>query len=359
LRSAEMLARLAPTSGHMVHMPGHIFYRTGDYAQAKVSFAASMQADEHYMQTQHVEVDNDWNYAHNLMYAIANLMEQGQLNEATELSGKLTAARGQLESTLYPWSARDGISRLHARLPVALRTGDWGQVLELLKTSQASASLPNLFFLAQELRDFATGMQALDSHDLNRAEEASARLDVELWRISQRLKDEEAVKDAKKEKVDKIKPKLKVMPDALPQPLVDTLSIMSLELRAGVLVAKKQAEDAKKLFAQAAQEEKALGYHEPPGYIRPVAETEAAALLTGEDWAGAKAAYQKSLVERPLSGFALYGSALSTELGGDAKVAAVEYTKFLTAWKNADAALPELAHAREYLAQHGETKSGK
>jgi len=357
LRSAEILARLAPTSGHMVHMPGHIFYRTGDYAQAKTSFAASMQADEHYMQAQHMQVDDDWNYAHNLMYAIANLMEQGQLREATELSGKLTAARGQLESTLYPWSARDGISRLHPRLPVALRKGDWGQVVELLNTSQPPASLPNLVFLAKELMDFATGMQALDLHDLNRAEESSARLDVELWRISQRLKDEAAVKDAKKEKANKTKPKLKVMPDALPQPLVDTLSIMSLELRAGVFIAKKQTEEAKKLFAQATQEEKALGYHEPPGYIRPVAETEAAALLMDEDWAGAKAAYQKSLVERPLSGFALYGSAFSTERAGDVKAAAVEYAKFLTAWKNADAGLAELAHAREYLAQYGEVGS--
>ena len=44
LHSAEILARLAPTSGHMVHMPGHIFYRVGDYDRAKESFAASMKA---------------------------------------------------------------------------------------------------------------------------------------------------------------------------------------------------------------------------------------------------------------------------------------------------------------------------
>ena len=31
LPSAEILARLAPNSGHMVHMPGHIFYLQGDY----------------------------------------------------------------------------------------------------------------------------------------------------------------------------------------------------------------------------------------------------------------------------------------------------------------------------------------
>src|SRR5277367_2975845 len=70
VHSAEILGRLAPTSGHMVHMPGHIFYRTGDYTRAKESFAASILADEHYMQSQHVDVDDDWNYVHNLMYAI-------------------------------------------------------------------------------------------------------------------------------------------------------------------------------------------------------------------------------------------------------------------------------------------------
>ncbi len=35
LHSAEILGSLAPASGHMVHMPGHIFYRTGDYARAQ------------------------------------------------------------------------------------------------------------------------------------------------------------------------------------------------------------------------------------------------------------------------------------------------------------------------------------
>ena len=38
-------------------MPGHIYYRIGDYAHAKESFAASMKADEQIMQAQHVAVD--------------------------------------------------------------------------------------------------------------------------------------------------------------------------------------------------------------------------------------------------------------------------------------------------------------
>ncbi len=37
LHSAEILGSLAPASGHMVHMPGHIFYRTGRLRRAQDS----------------------------------------------------------------------------------------------------------------------------------------------------------------------------------------------------------------------------------------------------------------------------------------------------------------------------------
>jgi hypothetical protein len=363
LRSAEILGRLAPTSGHMVHMPGHIFYRTGDYAHAKESFAASTTADEQYMQSQHVDVDDDWNYVHNLMYAIANLMEAGQLSEATALSGKARAARGQLANTLYPWSTRDAISRLDPRLPVALRAADWATVLDLLKSVDAPASLPNLQFLARQLTQFALGMQALDAHDLSRAEAASAQFDADLWRISNRLKDEADAKSKEKDKDEKksdtAPPKLELMPDAMPKPLVSNLSIMSLELRAGLLMAKKQNAEAKKLYVRAAQEEKALGYHEPPAYVRPVGETEAAAYMAASDWTSAKAAYEEALIERPRSGFPLYGIAKASEQAGNSTAATAAYAEFLAAWKSADSDLPQLAHARDYVASHGAVAASK
>ena len=362
LHSAEILGSLAPTSGHMVHMPGHIFYRTGDYASAKKSFAASMKADEQYMQSQHVQVDDDWNYVHNLMYAIANLLEAGELDKATALSAKLKDARGELENTLYPWSPRDATSRLNPGLPVALRSADWTTVLALLKSSNPPAALPNLQFLARELTQFALGMQALEQHHLSQAEAASAQFDAELWRLSNRLKDEadsKAKQDQDKKTADAAPPKLHVMPDALPNPLVNNLSVMSLELRAGLLLSKKLNDDARKLYAQAAREEKALGYHEPPAYIRPVGETEAAAFLAASDWTSAKAAYQEALAERPSSGFPLYGIAMVSEQSGDIPSAAAEYTNFLSAWKSADSGLPQLTHARSYLAAHSGAPAGK
>jgi tetratricopeptide (TPR) repeat protein len=357
LHSAEILGRLAPTSGHMVHMPGHIFYRVGDYARAQESFAASMEADERYMQAQQVQVDDDWNYVHNMMYAIANLMEQGRLADANALSDHLAAARGKLSDSLYIWSARDQVSRVSLRLPVALRVGDWDAVLTMVgQVTFEGENTTNLRALADELTDYATGMKALETGDLAGAPAASDRMDARLWRLEQRQKAETAAKAAEdKDKKDNPDakaaepPKVPVMPDALSAPLLKSLSIQSLELRAGILAGQGKLDDAKKMYSQAVIEEMKLGYHEPPMYIRPVGETEAAALMKAKDYAGALAAYEVALKERPGSGFGLYGIARVKELSGDAAGARLGYQSFLKAWPAADAGLPEVAHAHKVL----------
>ena len=179
-----------------------------------------------------------------------------------------------------------------------------------------SAPLTNLAFLSESLADFATGMQALESHNVTQAEDSSRLLDAQLWRVSERMKDEDAAKE-KGKKNDDDKKKVMIMPDANTKPLVSNLSIMSLELRAGILVDKKQIEEAKNLYAQAVREEKNLGYREPPAYIRPVGETQAAALLSVSDYAAAKSAYQQALTERPNSGYPLFGLALTEEKSGN------------------------------------------
>jgi tetratricopeptide (TPR) repeat protein len=359
--SAALLASLAPTSGHMVHMPGHIYYRVGDYSSADRWFTASTEADERYLREQHVSVDDDWNYVHNMMYAIANQMEQGRLTAANALSDHLAAAHGQLEASLYIWSARDQLSRVSLRLPVALRTADWPTVLTLLD----AANLPdadntaNLRFLRDELRSFATGMQALNRGDLAAAKAASAEMDAGLWRQQQDAKAaDEAKKKADADKKDaksdqtatkSAPPTVPLNPDANADPLVKALSIASDELRAGVLLGDGKSDAAKKLYTEAIAAEKKLGYHEPPFYIRPVAETEAEALLRAKDYAGARAAYEEALKERPQSGFELYGIAHADELTGNTAQARTEYAAFLKAWPTADPSLPQLHHAQQVL----------
>jgi tetratricopeptide (TPR) repeat protein len=366
LKSAALLASLAPTSGHMVHMPGHIFYRVGNYADAEHWFAESTETDERYLRDWHESADNDWNYVHNMMYAIANLMEQGKLSEANALSDHLSAARGKLSATLYIWSARDQVARLSQRLPVALRVGDWDAVLTMLGQSNLDhdargegEKTANLRFLSSELSEYARGMKALENPDMAAvdvagAQAASDRMDAGLFRAQRAQADKDAAeKDKDKNKKDEAKkeepPMSPIMPDAEAGPLLKCLNVASLELRAGVLAAQGKLDEAKKVYASAAAAEKKLGYHEPPLYIRPVGENEATALIRAKDYAGAKAAYESALAERPNSGFGLYGIARVKELQGDAAGASEGYQAFLKAWPAADASLPEIAHARSVV----------
>jgi len=119
LHSAEILARLAPASGHMVHMPGHIYFRIGDYARAAQSFAASLAVDERYMREQHVKPDNNWNYVHNLMYSVANLLEQGKFAEARVSPPRLP---GRAENWKRRSTSTRRETRFHASIHAYLST---------------------------------------------------------------------------------------------------------------------------------------------------------------------------------------------------------------------------------------------
>lgn len=356
IRSAALLASLAPTSGHMVHMPGHIYYRVGNYTEAEHWFAASMAADEHYMQQEHVGPDDDWNYVHNMMYSIANLMEQGRMADANALSDHLAAARGELSASLYIWSARDQVSRISRRLPVALRCGDWDAVLTMLSDSNLPKGdkSANLRFLAAELTEYAKGMKALEAGNSIEGQEHSTSMDAGLNQMKEMQTGLAAHRKSKKKsdpakKDDHEAPMVPVSPDALPEPIMKCLNIQSLELQAGVLVTQRKLGKAKKLYAKAEEQEKKLGYHEPPFYIRPVAETEAAALLKAKDYPDARVAYEKALVERPNSGFELYGLAQVKEASGDTAGAREAYAAFLKTWSKADTNLPEITHAQKMV----------
>jgi predicted Zn-dependent protease len=240
---------------------------------------------------------------------------------------------------------------------VALRVGDWDAVLAMVSQAglMEGEKTTNLRFLSNELSEYARGMKALENGDVAAAQAASQRMDAGLWRSDQdqaakdadKKKDKDKKDDAKKDDTKKDKPVMEpVLPDANAEPLMKCLSIASLELRAGVLVAQGKLDEAKKLYASAIADEKNAGYHEPPFYIRPVGENEAAALLRVKDFAGAKTAYEAALAERPNSGFGLYGLARVKELSGDAAGAREAYAAFLKVWPAADASLPEVAHAR-------------
>src|SRR4029078_2999678 len=53
LECARRLATLAPRQGHLVHMPGHIYMRTGDYAAAVKANQQAIATDDKYISCCH------------------------------------------------------------------------------------------------------------------------------------------------------------------------------------------------------------------------------------------------------------------------------------------------------------------
>lgn len=283
LESAEKLAKLAPASGHVVHMPGHIFYRLGDYERARQVFLQAERVDRDYMDAQHVSVRDDWNYPHNLSYLIAACAEAGRYREAIQHAAQLQGLADDPDGCTNPAFYILQIGSSAARL--ALRYGHWDDAI---------------------------------SHPMNFGVPDDP-LDTLLWRVSH-------------EKVEQ--------PGSGRDGVVKILGTASLDLRGTMAGYRGDSDEMKRLLDQAIDQELDLGYSEPPTYARPESESLGQALIRAGKYADARQAFQKELRERPKSGFALYGIALAWDREGNRVEA-----EFLDAWKNADRDLPRVQAA--------------
>ena len=66
-------------------MPGHIFYRMGEYQRARQIFLAAVKVDADYMAVQHVSIRDDWNYAHNLSYLVADCAKKAATRKRSSM----------------------------------------------------------------------------------------------------------------------------------------------------------------------------------------------------------------------------------------------------------------------------------
>jgi len=332
--SAEKLGTLAPASGHMVHMPGHIFFRIGDYERARQIFLAAMRVDQDYMAKQHVAVRDDWNYAHNISYLIADCAEEGRYTEATEHARSLVNLANDPDRTESPGFYVLQIGSTAARL--AIRYGRWDDAID----HPMSFGVPDdkLSLWAREYRDgivlYARGMRAAEAAQVAEAEAQSNALDALLWRLSQEDLDDKG-DDKGKGPRDRV---------------LRLLGTASLELRGDIAGHRGDFEAARGLLTRADEAEKKVGYSEPPQYSRPALEVLGAVSVRAGKFEEARSALGQALAQRPHSGFALYGIAAAWEKEGKRSEAAKAYRDFLEAWSHADRDLPQIRTAQEFLA---------
>jgi tetratricopeptide (TPR) repeat protein len=327
LESAEKLGRLAPGSGHMVHMPGHIFYRTGDYEGARKSFLTSIQVDEAYMRAQKMQPEDDRNYAHNLSYLIANDAEEGRAREAFEYAARLEPLARSAADASHPGSVSFYVVQIGGTRPrLAIRFGEWKEAID--HPADMGIAEDQLSTAARALRDgmviYARAMQALEREDVDGGARESDRLDALLWRFMQ----DREQKDNTAQRVGEI------------------LGVASQELAGNVASARGNYGRARELLEKAVELEKKLGYSEPPLYSRPSLESLGYAAIRARDWATARNAFQQVLALRPKSGFGYYGIALAYDKEGNRSEAVKAYQEFLASWQHADEDLAMVRAAR-------------
>lgn len=290
LASSDLLGQLAPASAHMVHMPGHIYFRVGEYEKARVVLARSKEIGKA-LAEKLGGVDPgsaDWNYGHNNNLESTNLLEMGAIKEARSMYD----AKG---------FGQDWIS---------WRIGAW------LAALPANA---DTLFDKKQLTDPQLCLYGM-------AQAEAGKVDVAADCLAQ---------------VDKRQAKGK--PGAV-------LRAQRDELETAVQMARGDYEKAKVAYASALKNFNQVPYDEPPFYARPPQESYGWMLIRAKRYAEARAAFRDGLAARPKSGWMLYGIANAAELAGDPSAPKL-YQEFLAAWPRADADHPYVVHAKSFLSQ--------
>src|ERR1043166_5003935 len=92
LPSAERLGKLAPSAGHLVHMPSHIYARVGDHVASAHCNATAANADKKFLQqTNEQGVYRVMYYSHNLHFLAYASSMRGDFAQAKDAATKLVA----------------------------------------------------------------------------------------------------------------------------------------------------------------------------------------------------------------------------------------------------------------------------
>jgi len=301
LPSAKRLETLVPAAGHLVHMPAHVYVRTGDYVAAEKSNAVAAEADRAYIR----ETGPQGMYP--VMYYNHNVHFESY---AATMAGRHGAAKrsgDRLFDEVLPVVSMDQMLEGFLLQPafVAVRFRKWDDVR---KMPDPGTKLP----LLRAGWLWARAMAAAGSGEVKKAETersafAAARAAVPEKSLAGPQNGAEAV-----------------------------LSVAANVLDARIAEAKGEFSAAIASWRKAVEAEDRLAYDEPPAWYYPTRESLGAALLRAGQAEEAEAVFRADLDRHPRNGRSLYGLSKSLEAQKKDADAAFVRAQFETAWKDAD-----------------------
>ncbi|TFG59650.1 MAG: hypothetical protein E4H32_09810 [Nitrospirales bacterium] len=309
LSSAARLPALVSGSGHLVHMPAHIYIRIGWYRDALVANQRAVKVDEEYLHDSHVESLYTVAYVpHNYHFLWAAAIKTGQQRIALQ-AAKDTAAKVSPEAMRDPGFA--GTFQHFWLMPLYTKAlfGQWEEVL------QGPAPPVDLVYPAG-IRHYARGLAFLRQGQL---EKAARELDELLTIVKDPAIAELTVFDI----------------NAIPQILKIAQAVLSGEIAA-------QDGDyatAVTRLQEAITFEDDLHYTEPKDWYLPPRQVLGAILLKAGKPVEAEQVYRQDLVAHPQNGWSLFGLVQSLDAQGKVDEAKVAQQELANSWADADVTL--------------------
>lgn len=302
--SADRLGRFAPSAGHLVHMPSHIYVRVGRYHDASTMNELAARADESYFaQCRQQGMYPGGYYPHNVHFLWFATGLEGRSRESIAAAKKVSQYTSELRC-----GAIEGARQRYLPLLAYARFGRWQQILD-----EPSPAADYPFDLA--IWHYTRGVALAAKGKPDDAASEHAKL-LEL---------------AKSEKV--------IAMDNPYFPGTKILAIADQVLAGKIAAARDAAEDAIKRLKKAVELEDAMPYMEPPYWYYPVRESLGAVLLKDGQPAQAEAVFREDLAKLKGNGWPLFGLEQSLRAQGKIEEAERVHAGFIKAWKHADTKL--------------------
>jgi tetratricopeptide (TPR) repeat protein len=166
--SADALHPLLPGSGHLVHMPSHIYIRVGRYQDAYDINIKAVEADEEYIkETKSQSIYPLVYYPHNIHFLSWSSMFTGRSQNSLDAAMKV---KEYLEEGVRKTSWGSGNEYFRAQpIYVMVRFGKWDEILEMPKPFMKAQFLTGMWRYGRSLAYLHTG-------DIEKAESRACRI---------------------------------------------------------------------------------------------------------------------------------------------------------------------------------------
>ncbi|HEY5866396.1 MAG TPA: hypothetical protein VI542_12755 [Candidatus Tectomicrobia bacterium] len=309
LEAAKRYAGIAPDASHAHHMPSHIFTRVGFWRESVASNQASVAAAKgDALYTLH-----GWDY---MVYAYLQMAEDAR----AEKVGAEALTFGVLTNSSF--GAAFGAAAIPARL--ALERGRWADAAMLALPANVSAEDWKRAPQAEAINAFARALGAARSGNA-----AGARQEIERLHTLH-----------------------KVLTERKLAYWAEQVEIQAKVTSAWALRAEGKNDEALAAMRAAADHEDQTEKHAvTPGPIMPARELLGDLLLELGRPADALPQYEASIAKEPNRFRGLYGAGLAAVSAGDQARARAHFEKLAALCAESDGTRPELARARQVLAQ--------